>query len=395
MKKLLALFLAISFSAFGTITEWYVNLNGSGSGDGTSEANAMSWANFVDYMSTGGSFTATNGSRFNISATNSYNGLSAVTFSAAGTQQSPIFIRGYRTLITDGYQGRTSNSGPLSSTNMPVLNFGANAITLSGAWQQYDSLKINKDVNGTGINCNTTPFIFSHCIICNSNSGSSTIALTLQGAAIDCDVNIFGSPGTAGKVISVGNNNAMVSGCRVFGNSSAVGVYVPNSGAVIGSQVFSNSIGVWFNAAASFNILGGNTIAGNSSNGVYIVNGKTSAFAYCSGDIIADNGGYGIDYQDSTNAQPILWNRFRSNTLGDVNVSGDNYAGNNLTNITVAGADFTSPSTQDYRLLTSSPARTVTAAGPFFQWSIGGVPYTTNCTGGGASASTSGYSFSQ
>ena len=96
-------------------TERYVTDAGAGANDGTSLANAWSWATMLTSI--------VGGERANVIGAISRSTNTDV-FSNNGTASAPIALRGMNSVLGDlDALGRTSNSGALITTNFPVFTY--------------------------------------------------------------------------------------------------------------------------------------------------------------------------------------------------------------------------------------------------------------------------------
>jgi len=87
------------------ITERYVTTTGAGAHDGTSEADAFSWAEMITDLN-----TPRVGYRYNVKQ-GTYSLSATTTLTGDGTATSPNIIRGYKTTIGDATLGRTTDAG--------------------------------------------------------------------------------------------------------------------------------------------------------------------------------------------------------------------------------------------------------------------------------------------
>jgi hypothetical protein len=395
VASLLALLLTLSVAS-GAITEWYVTDAGAGSGAGTSEANAMSFATLRDYMETGGSVNASAGARFNIKGAIT-GGTSALTWANGGTSTSPVVLRGYGTTITDGYQGRTNGNGALVTTNMPGITFTSTGkITFTAAWIICESLNINGAVAGNFITLGNT----STVVRCKINSsGTSTfpqaLFLGITSSAIDCDLSCSGA-GAYG-VVEATSLNVKIVGCRITGTATR-GI-ISGSTSIADCTIFDISgtggVGIYANSASSSMAIIGNTIVGCTSDGI-ILSGTNTSQQLIVNNCITDNGGYGINMVSAAASGVIASNRMRDNTSGSINLGTDWVAatsyGQSATDTGTTGTtatDYVNYAGKNYNLIPTSPA---TSAGFPLYRSIGALQLSQT---GGSSSSSSSFTFAQ
>lgn len=370
MKRLLViLILVVGLSdAFSAITERYVNNAGSGSADGTSEANAMSFATFTDYMSTGGSFTAAAGDRFNIKGTITSRTTTADVWINVGTITSPIIIRGYNSTIGDLTSlARTNGNGPLVTTNYPSITYTTGGITISGNFIIVEALNITSANVGSGVGTvklNGTDLYMKRCSITNSGTNANSTGVTLaaaRDAVIDCDVSLTGaSGGTAAIAISSATVTSRVIGCRVKGGPS-VGISASGTSVIAKNTIYaSTGIGVSLSGGSSNScVVLDNTIVGGGADGINLLTG-TTATQILIGNIITDNTGDGIDMVSTANAAYASNNRTRDNATA-YNNAGDWLTATKYNDVTTdtggPETDYVNSAGNDYNLIWGSPAR--------------------------------------
>lgn len=308
------------------ITEYYVTDAGAGSGNGSSEANAMSFATFVDYMVTGGTYTAAAGDRFNIKGAITSRTTTTDTFVNGGTSTSPVIIRGYGTTIGDGAQGRTGGNGALVTTNMPTIPYSTGQMLITGSWIILESLKITGNGNNSVLRFATgTESVAYNCAVSQSatNTAGSAIELSSRTSLINCDATTTngGNAGRAGIYL----NNPTGGRCmfnRI--NSTAIGII--NAAAavyLIGNTIYGcGGIGISCAATAGYSVMVGNTIVGCGGDGIDVVTGSTSRHDIIN-NMITDNGGYGIDGVSAANGFVLANNRLRDNSGGSINSATD------------------------------------------------------------------------
>jgi hypothetical protein len=360
MKTLSLLFWIISsLSAFATITERYVTSAGAGAADGTSEANAMSYATFIDYMAVGGSFTAAPGDRFNLKGSISRTTTSD-TWVNGGTVTSPVIIRGYTTTIGDGYLGRTNGTQGLIPDNMAVLTTTTGGLTISGNFVIFEAIHFSGTRNGAGIIGSGGDIVYVNSIIDDNSTGTSAKALTCSGiraTVLNCDLALLAASGGS-VALDLSTSSGRAIGCRITGGTG-FGVSMANSTQLLKSLVYNSSIGV-DQASTSFNyLISANTITGCSSNGIRCILGNLGNQAIIN-NIITDNGGYGIEGTAASNSVLVAFNRMRDNVMGDINLATDWVAATSYSQVTTdtggPSQDFQNSGAANYTLVSTSPA---------------------------------------
>lgn len=343
------------------ITEKYVSSAGGGSHDGSSSANAFSWAEMITDINAGSKA----GNRYNviqgggaISRTTT-----ADTISGSGSSTSPIIIRGYSSTITDGYLGRTSSNGALITTNMPSITYsGTGKLNVSGNWIILESLGISGTQNGIGVAIANANAI-TRCVLSSSRTGGTCYTLQVNGSscyAYDNDISF--TSGTPAAAVN------LVNGGRAIANritSSNLGVEITSgTGAVVLDNLIYASVGYGISKsiAGAMVLLYGNTVVGGSSDGINIVTSSTTLDAVLN-NMITDNGAYGINGVAAGNAIFAAHNRTRDNTSGATNSATDWLAATKYSHVTTdtggPETDYTNSGSNDYTLISASPAKGV------------------------------------
>ncbi len=363
MKKLITLLTCLlSFNAFATFTDRYVTSAGAGSADGTSEANAMSFATFKDYMEVGGSFTAAAGDRFNIKGNQSRTTTSD-TFVNGGTATSPVIIRGYGTAIGDGYQGRANNgTGALVTSNMPNISYTTGLMNLTGSFIILESVQITGTRSGvilslaTGADCGIV-----RCLVSENSTNGSAACCTLNQArafAFDCDMELVAASGGLEALLMPGSGSRAMA-CRITGKT-APAIIASNTSQILNCILYNSTIGISVTSTTAAMLIAGCTITGNSGDGIDVITATTVTQTYAN-NIITDNGGYGIDFNNAATAPFLYSNRTRDNALGAYNLATDWVAATNYGAVTTdtggAETDYTNAGSLDYRLISTSPAK--------------------------------------
>lgn len=300
-----------------------------------------------------------------IYATGSFSGFGAsFTISCTGTTTNPISVIGYKTLDTDGYQGRAANGGALVSTNMASFALSTFRINVTAGAITFANCNFGSTVNGQLINHSGGNSVFSNCIINNASTGGSAEAISLsQGLIWNCDLTMSGASGGL-DVVSLVQSQSNVIGCRITTTAGTCpGISVTSGTYTISDNLIYNcSNGIV--AGGNGSILN-NTIVSNTSNGISINAAAVSVNII--NNMITDNTGFGVNA--NTSASVAGWNnRFRNNTGGNLSTGSGWNTNAILGSIIGTGAssiDYNSPGTGDYTLKATSPA--VNAGLPFSQ----------------------------
>jgi len=373
------------------LTEYYVNDAGSGTGSGTSEANAMSFATFTDYMSTGGSFTAAAGDRFNIKGAITSRTTTTDTWVNGGTATSPVIVRGYGTAIGDGYQGRTNGNGDLNVTNMPTLTYTTGRLNVTGTFIIIESLNISTANSAAAVTLAASCAIVT-CKVTNSSTNGAANGISLgtngQSIILNCDAILSetGGGATAGvAVITAQGASQKVIGNRIKSVSSG-GVVARATSVIAFNTIFTNgSIGIFVDVNSATNTIMCNTIVAGGGDGIKIVTGTTT-LQFLFGNMITDNAGDGIDMTQTSIAGFLAFNRFRDNASSIANggdwITATSYGNVDSGTTGTTATDYENYAGNDYRLVATSPA---TSAGLPAYASIGALQRSQ--TGGGGATS--------
>lgn len=368
-------------------TAKYSSDTGAGAHDGSSEANAWTWAEMVTAIVALGA-----GGGAGLHVKHKSNGgtsrtTNTDTLSVGGSSTSPLIIEGYLSTpgaagaLGDGYLGRTNNhccGGSLTTTNMPSITYTTGRLVASGTWIVIQNINYASANTSTGLSLGTDCAI-ARCKIVNSGTGAGAIVIGGGGSRthfFDNDIALTGGSGGSNALTASGSANRVI-GNRITG-ASAPGVLASNTGGLIyGNLIYScTGTGLSVNAnTATIHIIG-NTIVGCTGDGIDLITGLTqlaSIFNNC----ITDNGGYGINGVSAANAAVAAYNRLRDNTSGNTNLATDWLAGTSWGHVTTdtggAETDYVSSGSQDYRLRGGSPA-----ANALYNQAIGAFQFSYN-----------------
>lgn len=379
MRGLIAILLLIPSLAFGAITERYVTDAGAGTGDGSSEANAMSFARFTDYMSTGGSFTAAAGDRFNIKGAITGRTTTTDTWVNGGTITSPVIIRGYNSTIGDLTSlARTNGNGALVTTNYPTISYTTGGINVTGSFIIIEALQISgaNATSGSGVLVLSGTDIFvKRCYVFNSSTSVNANAIVTANtgsatreAIIDCDISLTGASGgnSAITMLAVAGGVNRIIGCRVKGGP-ALGINMGGTTNFCVSNTVYSSGGIGIrDAAVGSSVIMYNTVVGGSSDGINVVTGNATVQILI-GNMTTDNTGAGVNMVSTANGAFASNTRLRDNgsTYG---TAGDWLTATKYDDVTSGAgtSDYIggSGSSGDYRLLPTSPG--VAKGNPLF-----------------------------
>lgn len=346
------------------LTDRYVSSTGTDTwANATNSATPASWATMLT--------DAVAGDRVNVKADGTYTLAATSTMTGAGSTTSPIIIRGYASTIGDGNLGRTNSNGELITTNMPLIAYNDTfKLTILGA-TIIESLKITTNNNTSSVSLGANSAIKS-CVIINSSNatGANTITPITMDTILDSDLTLS-NPNAA--AVNVQLNNTTV---RLFGNRIKGGICVQTgSGHIIlvGNVIFGAVNCIKTTVAGGIVTAFQNTLVGSSGDAISIVTASTAMHAIVN-NMITDNGAYGVNLTSAA-AEPVFaYNRFRDNTSGHINLGTDWTTGTSWGHVTTdtggPETDYTDQSTNDYSLISASPAK---AAGWFRHLDIGAL----------------------
>jgi hypothetical protein len=351
------------------ITERYVTSTGTDTyANSTNSATPMS-------LST--AFTnAVAGDRINIKV-GTYTRAASDQPTNAGTATSPIIFRGYSSTIGDGYLGFTNSA--LVTTNMPTIAYNATfRVTAMGAFTIWETIKVTGNVSnslmtGTGAN----DAMIKSCSVTNASTNAAAAALSVGGRmiAFDNDLILSGASGGSAAVTNGAIANKVLYN-RIKGGP-AVGLLLNANQAytVIGNVIYSSTgVGISITNVTQSSCILGNTIVGGGADAINIVT-ATTGLQCIMNNLITDNTGDGIDMVSTGNAAGVAYNRTRDNANA-YNNAGDWITATKWGDVTTdtggAETDYVASASNDYRLISASPAR---GAGLLPSASIGALQF--------------------
>jgi len=305
-------------------TEKYVTNAGAGAADGTSLANAWSWATMLTSLSAGqranvqGAITRTT---------------SSDTFANVGTAANPIAIRGINSTLNDLEANGRTRGGALVTTNFPVITYTTGSLTLPVA-MLCEHIKVSSARSGATL-VSTSGSTFLRRVVSENTHASSATATGVDfrstSTAIDCDFSCASSS-TSAAALSQATAGTCVRNCLLTGNTSGCGcVNSSNVLFLIGCVFRDAGFGVSAGTAA-VTIIGGsfrnitniylrgtyrdllNNVAwgvGGSSQwfsnaGVVTINNQSNNFIGNMGVADADEGNWPTCYETTLTADPFV-----------------------------------------------------------------------------------------
>lgn len=209
-------------------TERYVSVAGAGAHDGTSEANAWTFAEMITAAPSAGT-------RVNVKA-GSYS-VGAYTI-GTGTVAAPFVIRGYNSTIGDLDNLGRDATGALVTTNMPDITI--TATWTPGAFSVLQNLDITGALSASLISTSTLDdqtFISCRFINTQNNASARTVSLDQTFLLINCDFECTGA--SHGNVVLLQGTGNVIA-CRFKGVSTSALLSI-EAGTVNGCCFIGNS----------------------------------------------------------------------------------------------------------------------------------------------------------
>jgi len=299
------------------ITERYVSATGGGTHDGTTEANAFTWAEMITDIN-----TPRVGYRYWVKGAISLTGTTTIT--GDGDATSPNVIAGYNSTIGDVTFLRGSD-GKLIETNMPVITYDSTFgfTSTSGNFLVLAGMKFVGERASPLLTLTAADTYVFGCVINNTSTSASAGCISQSsttGNCLNCDMYLpnaaDGATALLNGIYAVGNRIQAAAAVDGITTSGTTSLRIEKN-TIIGCK---RGI-VKTNTGGAFDCFD-NTIVGAAGDGIDIVTGTTVRCTII-GNHITGCGGYGIDFNTSTCVKILAANRFRDNTSGSVNGGGD------------------------------------------------------------------------
>lgn len=338
------------------LVERYVSVAGGGAHNGTTEADAFTFAEMMT-----DSATSAAGTRYNIKA-GTYSRTTTVDTLGSGTATSPKIYRGYSSVIGDGYLGRTNDNGPLILTNMPVITYTTGRMA-QGSANIMECLNISGATSISGTVTLGNNGLIRACKIVNTSTGSANdtaiVSSSINACIFDSDVFHTGGSG-AGSATRGLSNGSRIIGCRM-GSTTGQAILLNTTNAinlVAFNTLFSCGLDAIQITAAQVTTIIYNTIVGCTGDGIDSIAQSNLNFIY--GNMITDNGAFGGTFGGAASLIGLAYNRTRDNVSGAYNNAADWVTATSWGEVTTdtggETSDYFNPTSDDYRLVAQSPA---------------------------------------
>lgn len=334
------------------MTERYVSSAGGGAHDGTTEADAFTWAEMITDLN-----TPRAGYRYNVKGNISLS--ATTTLTGDGSTTSPNIIRGYSSTIGDAYLGRSSG-GALNVSSMPTIAYDATfRLNASGSdFLIIQDLVITANNSGIAVTIGADSYVIN-CKVTQASTNVAAAGIDLGTATgsrvINCDVATAASGGV--YAVRVQGSSSGVYGCRLT-CPGAAGISCRSTAVLSGNTIYGCVTGISMDSTLGTPLYINNTIYGCSGDGIDVVTSTTGRQTII-GNHITDNGGYGIDFNTSTCVKCLAFNRTRDNTSGAINPADDWTAGTTIAHVTTdtgnATTDYTNAAGSDFSLIAAAP----------------------------------------
>jgi hypothetical protein len=357
--------LLLSFMAFA---ERYVSSLAGGSGNGLSEGTAYTFSQMTTLL---GGATSQAGVRFNIKADGTYTRTTGdgMDSGSGGTSTAPAVMRGYKTVIGDGYLGRTGGNGDLITTNMPLINYNPNP-----GWFKPPNCTIVESLHIQGfVDGDLMTIANSSAVIgCRVNfNGSNTLGTAARfggdnALAFESDF-LITVTGSTGNVVNTTIGGIRLDSCRIISTATGAGGFRGDITAIVYGCLIKGAggpQGVLGDSANRQPTIRNNTIAGWVDGIKLTASTATNYLSSISGNMITDCTGYAINV-------PAGWcgiigpNRVRDCTLGILPATTSEWTnGGRIIAVVTTDTggpetDYVSAAANNYNLISGSPGKAV------------------------------------
>jgi hypothetical protein len=351
-------------------TEKYVSSLAGGSGNGLTAGTPFTWAQMVAEIN--GGLGA--GIRYNVKADGVYarTAYDSMWAATGGTATSPVYIRGYKTTIGDGYLGRDSN-GALITTNMPQLNYTDGRVELSQR-MVLESLSFAYTATGSGVDVFVQVNHWCSIIGCKistarTNGDSKIIGLGGDWALhFECDYFMTAATGPNQQMAFSTNTGVRVDSCRFICSCTTLpqGIKCDDGIGFYGCLIKGAGSGAGLYADGNKVITIRNCTITGWQDGIFWNTPSNDRTAWIAGNMITDNSRYGINLSTGTAWVGLIGpNRTRDNVSGDTSSSTLDWSqtGRIIPLVTTdtggPATDYVNTSVNNYNLIQASPGKGV------------------------------------
>jgi len=326
-------------------TERYTTVAGGGAHDGTSEANAWTWAEMrvVSHSP---------GDKINIKA-GSYGTVTGFT-SPAGDATQQIIYSGYNSVIDDLDNQGNNADGSLNTTNFPTITLSS--IITPAVFNVFQNLLISASLTTAPIYTTANDgWCIKSCLIIQTGTGYGVRgdnAVALIGATFRCT-------NTSHNTVADFDRFPSIQGCR-FEGTEAGAILLNFEDGVVDGNAFSgpsDAIAITFTGNSALTTIKNNTVYGCGT-AIRLPNIAVAFPAVIMNNHITDNAVY-IDNPYSATANNVCLevnNRTRDNTVARTGI-GDNLRVGEVTTDTGGWAtDYVDAPNGDITLIPAAPA---------------------------------------
>lgn len=174
--------------------EKYVSVAGGGAHDGSSEANAWTFAE------ADAAYAA--GDRLNVKVGTHAMTTTLTTLGTAGSTTQPVWWRGYNTTIGDCDSDNT--------LARPLISHTTGNLTISGAHHIWTSIDVSAARNGATLVLSGSNLRFKRGQVTNTNANSAALAATFSGTGMTIEAAYFSANAAAAQCINITGTNVVL-----------------------------------------------------------------------------------------------------------------------------------------------------------------------------------------
>lgn len=331
-------------------TSLYVTVSGAGAHDGTSEANAWSWAEMIaEGAGTGPpAESLVNAKKGSFSE-------GTHTLPSNGTSQAPVLIRGYNTSPDDLDTLGRANTGELVTTNFPTMTItGALAASSSCIMQNFILTGALSSKLIAGAAADRAGFVSCSFLNTQNNASAGCLRLDDNSYLLNCD---FECSGAAHSIVVDLDRESQVHGCRFKGVADAT--LLQTQSIECSDLVLWNTAGVGrgilFDVAVAAHSLVRSSTFYNLDEAVQFSNNAHTGNMTFLNNHVTDCG----KWLENLNATPILcyegWTRIRDVTTPRTSILQVQCGPIITTDTGGASTDYTDAANGDFRLISGAP----------------------------------------